>query len=399
MGKRRFVIHVGLHHAGGGALGHGLAELAAPLAEAGVRVPARTAEEARRAAIEVRRLHATWGYRRKDVEGAWALLCKRARKEGAKSQDAVVVSDDLLAGASAEQVSLLLDSLAGFEVHVVAVLADPAQQLAGAWSDALRAGSTTSLKRFARRVLDPDRRHEEAAAFWAEHDVPEVLARWAGELRRPDRVHVVVPVRDQDPTEAAWGTVARLLGVDAEGLRLPPLPAPADPDPTTLALLRGLNQSVDGRADRRTQRRVVEQHLLPGRVGAGSPGAPGTGDPDTPDDDLEPAAPTVLPARLPTELLEELRELGTTWAKAVAEGGYAVTGDTGALVPPAPERHVSAAPTLEERLVSTTDALADLLVELARVREHAEDLERRNAKLERKKAKLRTRLAAALAEG
>jgi regulator of replication initiation timing len=56
-------------------------------------------------------------------------------------------------------------------------------------------------------------------------------------------------------------------------------------------------------------------------------------------------------------------------------------------------------PTTEERLATTTDALGDLLVELARTREHVEELLKRNAKLERKRASLRTRLAAALVEG
>ena len=92
-------------------------------------------------------------------------------------------------------------------------------------------------------------------------------------------------------------------------------------------------------------------------------------------------------------------ELAEAWGKALAEGGYAVTGDASDLLPAAAPVAAPADPTLEERLASTTDALADLLVELARTRERAEELEKRNAKLERKKAKLRTRLAAALAEG
>ena len=360
MAKRRFVIHIGLPHAGGGSLAGALSDHAAALAEVGVRVPARSADEARRAALELRRLHSTYGFKRKEVEGTWALLCKRARKEGARSHDAVVVSDDLLAGASPEQIALLLDSLAGFEVHVVAVLADPARQLAAAWTDAVRAGSELELRRYARRVLDPDRRLDEAATFWADQDVPAVLDRWAAELRRPDRVHVVVPGTEQDPARAGWATIARLVGADADAL---PVTATATaPDAASLAVLRDVNASVDGRADRRTQRQLVEAHLV---------------------------RSTDAPAAVPADLHEELTELAEAWGKALAEGGYAVTGDVAA----------PADPTLEERLASTTDALADLLVELARTRERAEELEKRNAKLERKKAKLRTRLAAALAEG
>ena len=281
-----------------------------------------------------------------------------------------MVSDDLLAGATPEQIALLLDSLAGFEVHVVAVLADPAQQLAAAWTDAVRAGSELELRRYARRVLDPDRRLDEAASFWADQDAPVILDRWAGELRRPDRVHVVIPTADQDPARAAWATIARLVGADADAL--PVTSAASAPDAASLAVLRDVNASVDGRADRRTQRLLSEAHLV---------------------------RSTDAPAAVPADLHEELTELAEAWGKALAEGGYAVTGDTTDLLPRAAPAAAPVDPTLEERLAGTTDALADLLVELARTRERAEELEKRNAKLERKKAKLRTRLAAALAEG
>ncbi|WP_300641339.1 hypothetical protein [Nocardioides sp.] len=391
MAKRRFVVHLGLPDTGAGGLAAALAAHAGPLAEAGVRVPARSADEARRAALELRRLHSTYGLKRKEVEGTLALLCKRARKEGAKTHDAVVVSDDLLAGATREQVALLLDSLAGFEVHLVATLADPARQLVAAWSEAVRAGSDLELRRYARRVLDPARRLDEAGAFWADQDVEQVLERWSSELRRPDRVHVVVPQPGEDPVRATWQCVARVVGADPASLPLETHAGAATPAPAglsgpagaaaagslgsslgSLEVLRGVNASVDGRADGRIRRQLVDAHLAPTS------------------DALPPA---------PADLHEELLDLGERWRKALADGGYDVVGDTTPLLPsPAPVRAV-VEPTTEERLATTTDALGDLLVELARTREHVEDLLKRNAKLERKRASLRTRLAAALVEG
>ena len=125
------------------------------------------------------------------------------------------------------------------------------------------------------------------------------------------------------------------------------------------------------RADGRIRRQLVDAHLAPTS------------------DALPPA---------PADLHEELLDLGERWRKALADGGYDVVGDTTPLLPsPAPVRAV-VEPTTEERLATTTDALGDLLVELARTREHVEDLLKRNAKLERKRASLRTRLAAALVE-
>ncbi|HYF73247.1 MAG TPA: hypothetical protein VD864_10535, partial [Nocardioides sp.] len=49
---------------------------------------------------------------------------------------------------------------------------------------------------------------------------------------------------------------------------------------------------------------------------------------------------------------------------------------------------------VEARLTAATDALAEVLVEIARLREHNDALEQRNAKLERKRSKLKRRLAA-----
>lgn len=371
MAKRRFVIHVGMPHAGGAPVAAALGEHAAVLAEQGVRVPARTAEEARRASAELRRRHASYGWKRKEVEGSWALLAKRARKEGAKSGDTVVVSDELLAGASTSEIALLLDSLGGFEVHVLAVLADPASQLVAGWGESVRRGSTSSLKRYARRVLDPDRRHEDAQRFWADHDVPASLARWGAELRRPDRVHVVVPEPDQDPTEATWTALSRLLGVDASSVTVGACVPAATADSDALALLREVNRAVDGRADLGQQGAIVEQHVLP-RIASAQSVAP----------------------RLPAELDDDLAELAGTWASAIAAGGYALTGDTAALTPSTTPATPPAAPDLGQRLESATDTLADMVVEMARMRERVGELEKQNAKLEKKKQKLRTRLAA-----
>ena len=47
----------------------------------------------------------------------------------------------------------------------------------------------------------------------------------------------------------------------------------------------------------------------------------------------------------------------------------------------------------KDRLRTTTNALADVLVEVARLREHNEQLEIRNAKLLRKRKKLKRKLA------
>ena len=115
MGRRIAYLHIGLPGSGGGFLEAALVEHSLALEERGVRHPTRTADEAFRAAIEIRRDHRAWGYRRSDVEGTWAEICRRIRKH----QKIAVVSQELLSGCTPSQMALLLDTLAGIEVHVV----------------------------------------------------------------------------------------------------------------------------------------------------------------------------------------------------------------------------------------------------------------------------------------
>lgn len=388
MAKRRIYLHIGLPGAGGAFLPAALAHHASALAAAGVHVPTRAGDEVLRAAVELRRDHKQHGYRRREVEGTWAALCHRARKACAKGES-VVLGEEHLAGADTDQIALLLDALSGWEVHVVAVVADPASQLVGAWADTIRAGATRSLRRWTRRVLDPAREAPESVAFWAEHDLEGVLHRWSAALRRPDRMHVVVapraddasaPVSRRDRAASVWADLGRVVGFDAAALPLTEVDT--DPgarlDATGLAVLRGVNRAVDGRVAPGAQRRVVSDHLARREEEASGPELP----------------------TLPAELHGELRDLAERWAKAVADAGWLLYGDAADLVPALPTRAVDPDEVGPgARLASVTDSVADLLVEVARLREENDALARRTAKLERKRTKLKTRLAAATAAG
>lgn len=306
--KRKAYLHIGLPRTGGAFLSAALTQHAEALDALGVRHPARSAEELFRAAIEIRRDHRAWGYQRREVEGAWAAICRRAYR----GREDVIFSQELMAACTAAQIDLLLDGLAGFEVHVIATARDLGGQLLAA-----RAGS-----------LEADR------SLWAGEELGDVLERWAAAVRKPHRIHVVVVQPDAaDPYEAVWSAVGEVVGFDAGMLPL----------------------------------RVVE-------------GVPAVGA----------AAPA-----LPPVLYDHLLEVGERWRKQLADGGYDVHGDTAALLPTRPEPGVvlsDEVPT-EERLTTATHALANVLVEVARLRQHNQALEERNAKLERKKQKLKRRLA------
>ena len=281
MAKRKAYLHIGLPRTGGGFLDSALTEHAEALEEMGVRHPAISAEEMFRAAIEIRRDHQAWGYQRREVEGAWAGICRRAWK----GKRDVVFSQELLAACTPPQIDLLLDGLHGFEIHVIVTAREPGSQLL------------------------PD---------WVGPDLGEVLHAWSPAIR-PDRLHVVV-VPETEPEQAIWTAFGEIVGFDAA--RLPLAPS-------------------------WTATRQVARRPYP-----------------------------------------DLLEVGERWRKQLAEGGYDVRGDSAALLP------VEGAPAVDEEAVST-GALADVLAEVTRLRAHNQALHERNAELERKKKKLKRKLAEA----
>jgi hypothetical protein len=364
MARRIVHLHIGLPGAGSDFVATALARHAEALKEQGVLAPA-TADEMFRAALEITRTHRSWGLRRKDVEGAWAKVTRRVHKAKRRA----VVGHELLAAARPDQIGLLLDGLAGCEVHVVIVAGDPGTALESGWSHAVAAGSPVSFARFRRRVLDPDRLHQQAHDFWAAHDLAAVLERWSAALGDPGRVHVVVPPSgDGDPRPAVWAVLAELVGFEPVSLTST---EQLELDRVSASVARAVNDAIDGRLDPRAHREVIRHHLGDGRPGLRALPSPG--------------------------VYDDLVRVTGRWRACLAEGGYDVIGDPADLEPASPEPgglH-SAEPPMEERLALATDALADLMVETSRLRLRAAELESRNEKLEKKRRKLKKKLAQA----
>jgi hypothetical protein len=358
MARRSVHLQIGLPGAGGDFVAAALSRYADDLREHGTWVPA-SPEEALHAALEITRTHAAWGRRRRDVEGAWAAICRRIHRQRADA----VLGHDLFAAASPAQVALLLDGLADLDVHVVLVASDPATVLEAGWAEAVAAGSPVSFTRFRRRVLDPARTHDQAHDFWAGHDLAAVAARWSEALGDARRVHVVVPpAAARDPRPAIWQALAELVGF--EPLALPPAEELAL-EPVTAAVARAVNESLDGRLDARSHRDALNQHLCGGTTGL-----------------------RALPSRT---VYDQLVGVAAGWREALATGGYDLVGDPADLAPLRPDEPGThaAEPPLEERLAVTTDALADLLVEASRLRHRAAELASRNEKLERRRRRLK----------
>jgi hypothetical protein len=116
MGKKIAFLHVGPPVPDLAETHELLVAEAGGLAEAGLAVPPVSGARMFHAGLEILRRHKDEGLRRREVEGAWASVCRKAEK----CRGDVLISQDLLADATAGQIALLLDGLAAFKVHVIA---------------------------------------------------------------------------------------------------------------------------------------------------------------------------------------------------------------------------------------------------------------------------------------
>ena len=138
MAKRTVFLHLGPAVPGVDALHEALGRDPA-LAAAGVALPDVDQELMYRADVEIRRRHKAVGVRRKDVEGAWAKVCRRTFKAGGD----VLLSQPGFVDATPEQAALAADGLAGMRLHLVltpAAAPGPAglADLAGPWAAYVR---------------------------------------------------------------------------------------------------------------------------------------------------------------------------------------------------------------------------------------------------------------------
>lgn len=197
MAKRSAYLHVGLDDRSGDVLPAALHRHAHALAALGAQSTAASTEEMFRAALEILRCHRAWGYRREEVEGAWAGICRRA----SRGTGTPVLSQPMLADASPEQIALLLDGLRGFKRHVVLTLAAP-----DTWTP-------------------------------GDLDLGPLLDRWLTAVGRPDRLHVIVspPTRRAAP---AWKAFGKVAGFGTASLSLDGLDVPAARPPRLVSTER-----------------------------------------------------------------------------------------------------------------------------------------------------------------
>lgn len=250
---RPLYLHIGLAKTGTTFLQALLAENRPSLRKAGFLYPFIRPEGMFHAAVEIRDDHARWGLDPGLIRGTWAALLAKARE----FDGTTVISHEILAGATDDEIERAARQLDGFEVHLVVTARDLSRQVPAHWQEAVKNGQTFSFDEFTSEVLRepgaPD------SFFWNEQDLPAVVDRWAPYA---SRVHLVTcPQPGSDPT-LLWQRFADGTGIPADTLD----PSTAPPSNRSLGaaevhLLRRINAELAGTIEWPAYAHVVKRYF------------------------------------------------------------------------------------------------------------------------------------------
>lgn len=342
--RQRVLLHVGLPKTGTTYLQRLLAARRDPLRAAGVLYPFLGPGAMFRGAVEVRGSAAKFGLDPAEVAGTWDALCARARD----FDGTTVISHEVLAGATPEEVARARAPLAGLEVHVVVTARDLGRQATAHWQEEVKLGASYSFRDLERAQLRADTgrdRGPDAGGarphFWHAQDFADALRRWSAG-GPPEHAHLVVAPAPGAPADELWRRFAAAVGVDPDVLVPDALSANASLGAAEVAHLRAVNAALGDRLTRRDHTRLVKKGYAEGEL-AGRAGRP---------------------ARTPADLGDLLGRATDAWVAEVRAAGYRVHGDLDELRPvlagpgephpddvPAPDRLADDPAQIADRLV------------------------------------------------
>lgn len=296
--RQRLYLHVGAPKSGTTYLQRVLGANRARLADAGVLVVGESHLDRIHAAMVVRE-----DPRLDDLperaRTSWDRLVAQVRSWRG---DSAVLSYELFAGASAEQVAVALADLEGIEVHVVITARDLGASVPSAWQERLKFALTTPLERWRPRPASAGPRAEWG---WRTMDPAGVAARWGATLP-PEHVHIVTAPRESTGDHELWSRFAAACRIDVPGLQLDVERVNASLGLVAAELLRRVNEKVrEPISGNREQARWLRDTLAHGiLVELGRE-----------------------PIGLTDEQYADATERSTAAVSALREAGYAVHGD------------------------------------------------------------------------
>ncbi len=302
-------LHVGAPKTGTTYIQDRLALNRSHLARHDVRYPIGARADMFPAALDL--IDRPWGGMLPEVKGEWDALVKRARR----SKGSVIISHEILAGASHEQVERAMASLAPADVHVVLTARDIARQVPAEWQERLKHQGRVPYGKFVRRVMDPRVRGVAARSFWDVQGVTQVLERWSRQLN-PDHVHVVTVPQAGAPHGELWRRFCRAVQVDPEWAPLDSVRRNPSIGVAESAMLRQLNGRLRKAELQHADYRALVRHLVVHETLADRSG--------------------VQRLTLPPESFDWAEEIAESWREWIVGAGVDVVGDLEDLRPVRP---------------------------------------------------------------
>ncbi|RYB93010.1 hypothetical protein EUA93_00760 [Nocardioides oleivorans] len=265
---------------------------------------------------------------------AWDRVTEQVREwQG----DTAIMSYELFANASAEQVRTALGRLDGIEVHVVVSARDLGKAIASSWQEQLKFGITRTLDAWS----PPQESSVDSEWGWRTMQPANVAARWGADLPASQAHVVTVPARSAGADEL-WHRFASATGLsDVDDLDLGVDRANESLGVVEAELLRRVNGSIDGRIKGGRQKSLWMRDLLAHTV-------------------LAPIGRE--PIGLTPAQADEAAAQADAAIAAIHEAGYQVHGDLEDLRPAPAGGRLPSEVTDGEVAESAALALADLLV-------------------------------------
>ena len=191
----------------------------------------------------------------RDPEATWTW--DRLAEEAHRWPGDVIVSNEALGGATAEQAARAVGALHPAEVHIIVAGRDLWRTFPSMWQQSIRERRVWRFETFLRAV-----EQGEFDTFWEMHTPNRMLRRW-GDLVPAERRHLVTVPPAGAPADILWRRFAAVLGVP-DGLCRLGSPAPnRSIGAAEVEVLRRVNQALGDRYPHRTPyQKVVQRHLV-----------------------------------------------------------------------------------------------------------------------------------------
>jgi hypothetical protein len=191
---------------------------------------------------------------------AWPRLVQRLRDWCDQPGRTALISHEILAAATDEDVARLVSDLSFTDVHLVLTLRDPARQLVAVWQENVKNRATRHFAPFFQRTeAGADDPASASTGYWPYQDVPGILRRWSAHVPAA-RTHAAT-LPNPSASGNLWSRYLDLFGLDPDQY-----PPGVDSANTSLGvaetdLLIRLNQRVQGRLDWPRYERKVKFYL------------------------------------------------------------------------------------------------------------------------------------------